>query len=134
MNVRNLGVLTLCAAIAVGGCASASGGAAPTIAPPLDTRLVENYVQRLPVGSRVKIEKTDGKTLHGTLMQTVSDAIVVQENTRVPEPPAQIPFGDIARLTVDQAGSTGRSVAIGVATGIGSVFGILMLIAALAGD
>lgn len=135
MSVRNLGVFILCAAIAFGGCASVSGGAPHAIASPLDRPLVEEYVQRLPPGARVKVEQTDGSTVRGTLMKTAPDAIVVQANTRVPEPPVQIPFGDIARLTLEPAGgSSARSVAIGVATGVGSFFGVLVLIAALAGD
>lgn len=136
MKVRTLGVSVLCAALAFSGCASASGGAKlNTIAPPLDRALVEQYVQRLPSGARVKVEKTSGGTVHGTLLEAAPDSIVVQANTRVPEPPVEIRFSDIARLTLEPAGgSTARAVAIGVATGVGSFFGVLVLIAALAGD
>lgn len=135
MTVRNVGGLILCAAIAAGGCASASGGVPHTIAQPLETHLVEDYVQRLPAGARIKVEQTDGNTLHGTLLKAAPDSIIVQANTRVPEPPIEIRFGEIARLTLEPAGgNTGRSVAIGVATGVGSFFGMLMLIAALAGN
>ena len=128
-----LPVLLLTAAL--GGCASAITGP-PETSPPLDATLVEQYAERLPAGARVKVEKTNGDTLHGTLLKAAPDAIVVQTNTRVPEPPVEIRFTDIARLTVDQpGGSTGRAVGIGIATGVGYSCGILVLaaVAALVG-
>lgn len=136
MRLRALGLPVLCASLVFSGCASASGGAPrPAIAPPLDAKLLDDYVQRLPAGARVKVEETSGDTVHGTLLTAAPDAILVQRNTRVPESPVRIQLSEIARLTLEPAGgSTGRTVAIGVATGVGSFFGILMLIAALAGD
>ena len=48
---------------------------------------------------------------------------------------AQIPLDRITRLTLDQpTSSVGRNIAIGVASGVGATFGVLLLLAAIWGD
>jgi hypothetical protein len=93
-------------------------------------------VQRLPAGSRVRVERVDGSTLHGTLMKAAADAIVVQKNTRVPEAPVEVPMDQIARVTIENGGgaSTGKAVAIGIASGVGAFFAILAIAFAASGD
>src|SRR4029450_8615746 len=82
------------------GCASAAGPRMAMAQPPgvVSTSSMADYVQRLPVGSRVRVERTDGTSLRGTLMKSTADLIVVQKNTRVPEPPIEIPVAQLARV------------------------------------
>lgn len=132
--------LLVCISLSASGCASATGsryaGAAPQspVASPPDPALMADYLQRLPPGSKVKVERTDGRVMKGTLMKVEADAIVVQKNTRVPETPVSVPVREIARVTVDTGSSTGKTVGITVAAAVGATFGVLFLLAALLGD
>jgi len=133
--MRQLLSILLCSSVVVSatGCASAgrtpvATGAAPTAA---DARNMADYVQRLPAGSKVRVERTDGTSLRGTLMRATDEAIVVQKNTRIPEPPIDVPIARLARVTTETGGtSTGKAVAIGIASGLGVFLAILAMIAA----
>ena len=93
------------------------------------------YVQKIPAGSKVRVERASGGTLRGTLMKAGPDSITVQRNTRIPEAPVQIPLESITRLTLDQpTSSVGKHIAIGVASGVGATFGVLFLLAAIWAD
>ena len=135
--VRQLTAVVLCAALMTGGCAS-SGGTRVTQdpqTPAVDRALLADYVQKIPAGSKVRIERTAGGSLRGTLLRSTADNVTVQRNTRVPEQPVDVPFSTITRLTIDTGGtSTGKTVAIAVGAGVGVTFGILFLLAALLGD
>lgn len=134
---RQLTAIALCAAMMTGGCASASGPrvAAEPQAPAVDRAVMAEYAQRIPAGSKVRVERASAGTLRGTLMKAGPDAITVQRNTRVPEPPVQIPLDTITRLTLDQpTSSVGRNIAIGIASGVGATFGVLLLLAAIWSD
>jgi hypothetical protein len=101
----------------------------------VNTSSMADYVQRLPVGSRVRVERTDGTSLRGTLMKSTADAIVVQKNTRIPEPPIEIPVAQLARVTIDGgSASTAKAVGIGIASGVGAFFAILAIAFAASGD
>jgi hypothetical protein len=130
--------IVLCVALVSTGCASAAGpriaqAPQPTVQ---DRSVVADYVQRLPAGSRVRVERTNGSSMRGTLMRATPDVIVVQKNTRVPEPPVELPLGDLARVTLETGSSSvGKSVAIGIGAGVAGTFGVLLLLfAALGGD
>ena len=127
--------LALCAALAATGCASASG---PRIAQgstaPIDRTVLADYVQRIPAGSKVRVERTTGGTVRGTLLKSGPDSLTMQRNTRVPETPIEVPFGTITRVTLDSGSSTGKTVGIAVATGVGATFGVLLLLAAIFAD
>ena len=130
---RQITAVLLCVALAATGCASTSGPrVAQHSAAPLDRALLAEYAQRIPTGSKVRVERTTGGTLRGTLLKTGADQVTLQRNTRIPEPPVDIPFGTITRMTVESGGnSTGKTVAVAVGTGIGATFGVLLLLAAL---
>jgi len=89
---------------------------------------MSEYVQRLPAGARVKIERTNGESMRATLMKATAQGIVIQRNTRVPEPPFEIPVGQLARVTLDQGGtSTAKAIGIGIASGVGAFFALVAL-------
>lgn len=127
----------VCAVLATSGCASASGSrlALGPQAPVIDRTVLADYVQRLPAGSKVHVERTDGTSLRGTLMNATPQSIVVQKNTRVPETPVELPLDQLARVTLDSTGSSvGKTVAIGAASGAAATLGVFLLLAALWGD
>ena len=128
----------LCVAMLTTGCASAGRTVVATGPQPgvVDAAAMADYVQRIPAGSKVKVERTDGTSLRGTLMKSGAEGIVVQKNTRVPEPPIDIPTAQIARVTLDSGGgmSTGKAIGIGIASGVGAFFAILAIIAASFND
>lgn len=129
--MRKLIALTVTVALLTSACATTGGTRMATAPQPgvVDTKAMADYVGKLPAGSRVRVERTDGSSFRGTLMKTSSDSIVVQKNTRMPEPPLEVPVAQIARVTVDNGGgtSTGKAVAIGIASGVGAFFAILAI-------
>jgi hypothetical protein len=102
----------------------------------VDTAAMADYVQRLPPGSRVRVERTDGQVLRGTLMKATPEAILIQTNTRVAEPPVDIPLPQVARVTVEGGSgmSAGKAIGIGVASGVGAFFAIVAIFAATFSD
>ena len=136
--MRRLLAIILCAAVFTTGCASAGGTRIAAGPQPgaVDTAAMSDYVQRLPAGSKVRVERTDGTSLRGTLMKATAAAIVVQKNTRVPEPPVEVPVAQIARVTFDNGGgmSTAKAVAIGITSGVGAFLAILGILAATISD
>lgn len=134
--LNKLVAVVLCAALAGTGCASASGpriaqAPQPTVQ---DKAILADYVQRLAAGAKVRVERTDGTSLRGTLMKASPQSIVVQKNTRVPEAPLEIPLEQLTRVTIDSGSSMGKTVGIAVGVGVAATFGIFAIIAALIGD
>jgi hypothetical protein len=129
--LRKLVAVVLCAALAGTGCASASGTriAQPPATPIQDIAMLADYVQRLPAGSKVRVERTNGTSLRGTLMKATPHSIVVQMNTRVPEAPLELPLDQLTRVTLDSGSSTGKSIGIGVAVGVAVTFGFFAILA-----
>ncbi len=135
--VRQAVALVLCGSLGAGGCASAGGQhveSSPTFGPNERATLVE-YVAKLPVGSKVRVERTAGGTVRGTLLKASDTTVVVQRNTRIPEAPVDIPLDQVTRITLDTgSNSVGKSIAIGAAVGAAATFGVILLLAALLGD
>jgi hypothetical protein len=92
-----------------------------------DQALMADYVQHLPAGSRVRVERRRGVTITGTLMQATSDAIVVQENSKTPRAPVTVLIPDIARVTLDK----GHSTALKIWAGVGVAFTCLYVFSAV---
>jgi hypothetical protein len=128
--------LVLVVALTGTGCASASTRGPMSTPVVVQSTAMADYIQRIPVGSRVRLERTDGQVLHGTLMQASAAGVTIQKNTRIPEPPIEIPVASIARMTLDQRGGTSpaKAIAIGVASGVGAFLVILGIIAATFDD
>ena len=134
--LKKVVAVVLCAALAGTGCASASGTRIAQAPQPSvqDKTVLADYVQKLAAGSKVRVERTDGTSLRGTLMKASAQSIIVQKNTRVPEAPVEIPLDQLTRVTLDYGSSTGKTVGIAVGAGVGVTFGVLLLLAALLGD
>lgn len=115
-------------------CATAppagSRGSQPS-GPAPDRAMLAAYLKRLPIGSRVNVRLVAGPAVHGTLMNTADEGIVVQPRTRIPEPPTAIPIEQIRAVEIDNGGSLGKAVGIGAAAGAGAAFGVFLLIVAI---
>jgi hypothetical protein len=138
--MRRMIALVLCGSLLGSACASvnASRSALPvpqTPSPRGDTALMAEYVRQLKVGSKVRVDLANGKTLHGVLMRQDRDPIVVQRRARIPEAPVEISLEDIAALELETGTTnTGRNVAIGAAAAAGATLGVLLLLAAIFSD
>ena len=137
--MKRMLAIVLCVSLSTSACASAGGARYSTQSAPaasaasiVDPAVMAEFVQRIPAGSRVRVERVNGNTLRGTILKSSPQALVLQRNTRVPEPPVEVPYASIARVTLDDGrGSTAaKSVAIGVASGVATFLGILAIIAA----
>jgi hypothetical protein len=131
--MRKIVATVLTTALLASGCASA-GGRIPVTAPPGGQNQISmgEYVQKIKTGSKVHVERTDGTEFRGTLMKATTDAIVVQANTRIPEPPVEVPVHALARVTIEtrSGGSTAKAIGIGIASGVGVFLGIIAIFAA----
>ena len=135
--VRSAVASLLCITLALPGCASARlsrAGFVPrqSAASPTDPATMAEYVRKLPVGSKVRVDTVHGRTLRGTLMKATDEELVVQRNTRLPESPEAIPMKDVARVTLETGGSSGKLMGIGAAIGAGAAVGVIWLIVVLA--
>ena len=128
--LRKALALVLISALVTTGCASASGGRAAMQTPSVvDASAMAEYIQRIPPGSRVKVERTNGDSMRGTLMKASAQGIVVQRNSRVPEPPIDVPVAQLARVTLDQGGGStvAKAIGIGIASGAATFFALIAL-------
>jgi hypothetical protein len=139
--IRRSLALLLVTTLATQACASASYGRynrrdtlpqAPVTNAPA---LIADFAQKIPPGTRVRVERASGAPIRGTLMNVSPTGLVVQRNTRIPETPIEIPLDTVTRLTVEnERGGLGKAIAIGTAVGVGATMGVLMLLAALISD
>jgi small nuclear ribonucleoprotein (snRNP)-like protein len=85
--------------------------------------------EAIPLGSRVKVQLTDGKRVSGTLMRVDGAEVLVKRNTRRPEPAVAIAFDQMSRLERDHGNGTnvGKAIAIGLASGAGVILGLFVL-------
>lgn len=141
--LRRLTAVIACAALA-SGCATsgrmrvvpayragADQSRADVPAKPMDRALLAEYVQKLPLGSKVRVDRVGGKSVKGTLIKATDRAVVVQPRTRVPEPPIEIPLEDIAAVTPEGANGVGKAVGIGLAAGLGGTLLAFLILAAI---
>ena len=140
-SIAKLASLALCCVVAAPGCATSAGGRIPPAATPglsaADRAVMSDYVQRLPAGSTVRIERAQGRRVRGTLMKATATTIIIQPKTRLPEPPIEIPMDEVLSVTPESGNGNGgniaKAVGIGAAAGAGAALAaFFILIAAFA--
>ena len=94
-----------------------------------------HFAQRVNVGTELNLRLNDGRRVRVTLVGVRDDAVLVQPKTRVPVPIQTVPYGAIVSMEPRKSGAgAGKAVAIGVATGVATFFGILAIMFAAVGD
>ena len=94
--------------------------------------ITREYAEKLPVGTKVKVERKNGDSFTATFMGVEGDAVRIQKRTRIPEPPLLIPLEELVVLALDTGGGIGaaKAAVVGVVTGVGTFFFVLLLAAA----
>lgn len=134
-------VVMLCAAL-TSGCAT---GGVPRVAlaqspqaaaprPTGDQTVLAEYVQKLAPGTRVRVDRADGTVVKGTLMKASAAVVVVQQRTRVPEPPLEIPLSDVLAVTPESGSSIAKAIGIGAAAGAAAALGTILIMIAIFSD
>jgi small nuclear ribonucleoprotein (snRNP)-like protein len=90
-----------------------------------DWRKVADAIE---LGSKVRVQTTDGRRLTGTLMRVDSKEMLVKRNTRRPEPAITVAFDDVAKLERHKDGgfNVAKAIAIGVASGAGAMLTLIL--------
>jgi hypothetical protein len=91
------------------------------------------FAQNIDVGSEMNVRLQDGKRFRATLVGVRDDTLLLQPKTRVTVPVQAVPYGEIASLERRKAGGgvgAGKAAAIGVASGVGSFFAMLLILVA----
>ena len=86
--------------------------------------------EAIPLGSKVKIQLTDGKRVGGTLMRVDDTGVLVKKNTRVPESPITVTYDQIGNLERNHGGggmSWGKAIGLGIGAGAGAILTILVI-------
>lgn len=127
--------LVMSLTLAVTGCAT-TGGKGLTVVPSGNRAVVAEFVQKLPQGSAIRVQHTDGRTLRGILMKATDQSLVIQPRVRVPEPPIEISLADVVAVTPDSNGGTNlaKAIGIGAAAGAGAALAVFLIIAAIYAD
>ena len=127
-------------AMATSGCATTGSTRLATVTfPPEGTAgravLVE-YVQKLPPGTLVRIDRAKGRSLRGTLMKATDRSLFLQPKTRILEGVVEVAMDSVISVTpVPQGGSNlGRAIGAGAAAGAGATLAIFLILIAAFND
>jgi hypothetical protein len=135
---RQMMCLVLCMAVTASGCATAGGTRVAPIGQPASASrsVLIDYVQKLPPGTLVRVNRAQGHSLRGTLMKATDRSIYVQPKTRLPEAIVEIQVDEILAVTPEPTGShgVGRAIGAGAAAGAAATLAIFLIIFAVASD
>jgi hypothetical protein len=123
--------------LSTAGCAARSTTASRG-APQADTAwgeadrvaVLRQYVERLPVGGRVRVQTVDGERWSATLLSADDQRVVLQPRGRLAEPVRAIPIASLQLIEPDTHNGNNhlvKAVAVGVATGAATFFTMLMI-------
>lgn len=136
-RVRTFVAPLLCAATMATGCTTGGGrrvNTAPVSGQHMQDRgvLIE-YVQKLAPGASIRVQRLNGRLVRGTLMKATDAALVIQQRTRIPEPPFEIPMADIVSVTPETASgfSFARAIGAGAAAGAGAALAVFFVLVAI---
>jgi hypothetical protein len=125
----------VCLSLALSGCATA-GARGVRMAPEANRAVVAEYAQTLPAGTAIRVQRTDGRTVRGTLMKATSQSLVIQPRVRIPEPPLEIALTDVISVAPEQPGRTNiaKAIGIGAAAGAGAALAVILIVIAIYSD
>lgn len=93
-----------------------------------------SFAERVDVGTELNVRLNDGRRMRATLVGVRADAVLLQPKTRIPVSIQAVPYDTIVGMERKAGHSAGKAVAVGVATGVGAFFGIMLLIVAAVAD
>jgi hypothetical protein len=93
-----------------------------------------NFARRVAVGTELNVELNDGHRLRAMLVGADDNAVLLQPKTRIAVPVQAVSYDSIVRMETRKGSSVGKAVAIGVAAGVGTFFGIMAVLFAAVGD
>jgi hypothetical protein len=91
---------------------------------------MSQYVERLPVGGRVRVQTVDGARWSATLLSADRERVVLQPRGRLTEPARAIPIASLQLIEPESQGGNNqllKAVAVGVATGAATFVTMLMI-------
>lgn len=94
------------------------------------------FVEKVDVGTQLNVRLNDGTRFRAVLVGVRPDAVLLQPRTRVPVPVQPVPYDAILSLERRKDGGigAGKAAAIGVATGVGAFFGMMLILVAAVSD
>lgn len=119
-----LALLTVgCAARGATALAPATLGEADRVA------VFRQYVERLPLGSRVRVQTSDGARWSATLLSADHERVVLQPRGRLTEPARTIPIASLQLIEPEAHGNNqlAKAVGIGVVAGAATFLTILLV-------
>lgn len=132
--------LLMCATVVTAGCASTGAmrvtPVQPTAASSAGRAVLTEYVQKLPPGTAVRVDRASGRSVRGTLMKATTQSLFVQPKTRLPEPIVEIPMDQVLSVIPETRGGNhiGRAIGAGAAAGAGAALAVFLVILAAFGD
>jgi hypothetical protein len=94
-----------------------------------------SFAEKVALGSEMHVRLQDGTRFRATLVGVRDDAVLLQPKTRATVPVQAVPYAAIASLEPRKnGGSAAKAAAIGVATGVASFFGIMLIFLAVSLD
>ena len=133
-------VMLLCSALAAPGCATSGTFARGRVQSPPDgaseRAILAEYVQRLPAGASIRVQRATGPSLRGTLLKATGESLFVQPRTRVPEPAVEVALRDVLSVEPYTPGgpNVAKAIGIGAAAGAGAALAVFAIIAAVYAD
>jgi hypothetical protein len=95
----------------------------------------KSFASRIDVGVQLNVRLRNGQKFRATLIDAREDALLLQPKTRVPVPVQPVAYDAIVSLEQVKGGmGAGKAAAIGVATGVGGFFLMMLIILAAVGD
>ncbi len=134
---RRVSALLLSCTLLASGCATGGGGRLDTAAPPAGGHnVIVEFVQKLPLGTQVQIDRVHGRAVRGILLKVRAEAVTVQRRTRLPEPPVEIRMADVVRVQPEATNgrSIGKAIGVAAAAGAGAALGMFLLLLAIFSD
>lgn len=89
------------------------------------------FAQNVGIGNEMNVRLQDGRRFRATLVGVRDDAVLLQPKTRVTVPVQAVPYGEIAALERRKSGGgvgAAKAAAIGVGSGVGAFFAIMLII------
>ena len=132
--------LTICVMVVAAGCTSTGAMRVAPVQPAAEGSagrvVLTEFVQKLPPGTTVRVDRSSGRSVHGTLMKATNQSLFVQPKTRLPEPIVEIPMDQVLSVIPETRGGNhiGRAIGAGAAAGAGAALAVFLVILAAFAD